>query len=81
MSITTSSREFTALHTCRNLPLLSTILQPNLPQSGPPSYIGLPGILHSVFKSKFNHSQLGAIEAGVTSDGFALLQGPPGMKF
>jgi senataxin len=87
MSLTTSSREFTALHSCRNLPLISSILQPSSPSSSSSSSLSsssfnndsaLPGVLGSIFKSKFNPSQLKAIEAATTSKGFALLQGPPG---
>ncbi len=65
MGLTTAIREFAALNSCQNLPLLHSILNPSSSTSNAwndsKSRL-LPGTLNEVFNAKFNSSQVDAIK-------------------
>lgn len=90
MSITPQLREFQALSSLKDIPIITTILNPVNDSLGHNESIKadlskLPPPLQRILKSSFNGSQLQAISVAVGSSEskknfeLSLIQGPPGM--
>ncbi|KAJ4826197.1 hypothetical protein Tsubulata_023786 [Turnera subulata] len=87
MSLTPQLREFQALSSLKDIPIISAILGPpsdSYKESREPSLCKLSQPLQQVLKSSFNESQLQAISVAIglpdSRKGFeiSLIQGPPG---
>lgn len=91
MSITPQLREFQALSSIKDIPILSAILKPvndslGNNESRALDLSGLSQPLQQMLKSSFNDSQLQAISVAIGSISkkdfdLSLIQGPPGMRF
>lgn len=76
-NLTTSVREFRALCDCRDYQLMPLLLS-GRHQKGSMRLDSLGGEYVRWLNRSFNESQLEAITAAATSEGFTLIKGPPG---
>lgn len=76
-NLTTSVREFRALCDCRDYQLMPLLLS-GKHQKGSMRLDSLGGEYVRWLNKTFNESQLEAITAAATSEGFTLIKGPPG---
>lgn len=76
-NLTTSVREFRALCDCRDYQLMPLLLS-GKHQKGSMRLDSLGGEYVRWLNRSFNESQLEAITAAATSEGFTLIKGPPG---
>lgn len=85
MSITPQHREFQALSSIRDIPILPLILKPvGNSQACEAKMSGQLASMQCLLKSSFNEGQLQAIRFAVGSSkndfSLSLIQGPPGMR-
>ncbi|KAK1374132.1 tRNA-splicing endonuclease positive effector (SEN1) [Heracleum sosnowskyi] len=78
-SLSTTVREYVALHSIGSLPFKNIILKAAESQQCPRNRaLDIPRSLEDYIKSNHNASQLEAIYAGLSCKPFVLIQGPPG---
>lgn len=92
MSMTPQLREFSALSSLNDIPVLPVILNPvsctaSYPKSGKTGLDKLAHPMREVLKSSYNDSQLQAVSIAIGSTSsktkcdLSLIQGPPGLAF
>lgn len=77
-NLSTIQREWLALHAARSLPFADVILSASQRSGASHTAWRCPGPLRSALTTRFNPSQLEAIQAGLTTAPVVLIQGPPG---
>mmetsp|Transcript_38001 Transcript_38001/g.63069 ORF Transcript_38001/g.63069 Transcript_38001/m.63069 type:complete len:479 (-) Transcript_38001:1271-2707(-) len=78
-NLVTINREYQALHSVRDLPIVGSILNPKgALSSGASAPLHIPTLMFNQLNQNYNSSQLDAMEAALKRKGFTLIQGPPG---